>query len=101
MVGKKFESITLDAVFSGLRFTDEWCSAQIADPERGTTLTLRFDRAFRECVVYTAPHREAICIEPYTCVPGAFDLHPRGIDAGLRILGPGESFNATVEMRLD
>ena len=59
-----------------------------------------FDRAFRECVVYTPPHREAICIEPYTCVAGAFSLAEPGIDAGIRIVPPGGSFHARVEIEL-
>jgi len=49
-------------------------------------------------VVYTPPHREAICIEPYTCVPGAFNLNERGIAAGLRMVAPGDSFRAVAEI---
>jgi aldose 1-epimerase len=61
-------------------------------------MTQRFDGVFRECVVYTPPHREAICIEPYTCVPGALELDRRGIAAGLRMVPPGDSFRAVVEI---
>ena len=74
--------------------------ATIADPESGHQVSVTFDRAFRECVVYTPPHREAICIEPYTCVPDAFRLERDGVNAGLRVLSPGESFQAHVDMKL-
>jgi aldose 1-epimerase len=96
--GRPFRDITFDDVFCGLSFSDGWCTASIHDPASGCTLTQRFDAAFRECVVYTPPHREAICIEPYTCVPGCFELSLRGIDAGLTIVPPGGSFRAHVEI---
>jgi aldose 1-epimerase len=96
--GKRFAELKFDDVFSGLAFDGEWCTTSIRDPGSGVTMTQRFDRAFRECVVYTAPHRQAICIEPLTCVPSCFDLTARGIDAGLRIVPPGGSFACRVEI---
>lgn len=98
--GRRFGELTFDDVFTGLAFDGEWCTASVRDPSSGVTVTQRFNRAFRECVVFTPPHREAICIEPYTCVPGAFDLADRSIDAGLRTLAPGESFRARVEIEV-
>jgi len=99
--GLSFAEMQFDDVFAGLNFDDDnLCRARVSDPESGITLQLEFDKAFRECVVYTPPHREAICIEPYTCVPNAADLQARGIDSGLRILAPGESFEARVTMRI-
>ena len=96
--GVPFADITMDDVFTRLRFADDLCQASISDPGSGASMSLEFDRAFRECVVYTPPHREAICIEPYTCVPGGFALE--GVDTGLRILDPGESFQAKVRLRV-
>jgi aldose 1-epimerase len=98
--GERFGELKLDDVFSGLHFNGDWCETSIHDPGSRCTLTQRFDRAFRECVVYTPPHREAICIEPYTCVPGAFNLHTRGNDVGIRIMPPGASFRAVVEIEV-
>ena len=37
--------------------------------------------------VYTPP--QAICLEPQTCAPDAFNLSGRGIDAGMRVVAPG------------
>ena len=58
----------------------------------------RFGKPFRECVVFIPPHREAICLEPYTAVPNAFELTERGIDAGLAELSTGESTEVQVEI---
>lgn len=97
--GKKFGELTLDNCFAGLQFSNYWCAARIRDGESGCAMTIRFDRAFRECVVYTPPHREAICIEPYTCVPGAAAMQDPAA-AGLRILAPGEAWEARVEFAM-
>jgi aldose 1-epimerase len=97
--GQRFAEMKFDDAFTGLEFSSGWCQPSIHDPESGATVTVAFDSAFRECVVYTPPHREAICIEPYTCVAGAFNLDP-GLDTGLRILPPGGSFTAQVEFRV-
>jgi len=88
----------LDDVFTGLDFVGDMCTAGIEDPAANRRVSVAFDRAFRECVVYTPPHREAICIEPYTCVPDAIRLADAGIDSGLRVLAPGESFEARVQI---
>lgn len=63
-------------------------------------LTLWTADDFRELVLFTPPHREAICLEPYTCTTDAINLSPRGIDAGLRVLQPGEHWQGVVEMHL-
>jgi aldose 1-epimerase len=97
--GKKFAELTLDNCFAGLQFSGEWSASRILDSESGLAMTIRFDRAFRECVVYTPPHREAICIEPYTCVPGAVAMQDPAA-AGLRVLQPGESFEAKVKFKV-
>jgi aldose 1-epimerase len=96
--GQRFGDLKFDDVFGGLRFANGLCESSIHDPASGCTMTQCFAEAFRECVVYTPPHREAICIEPLTCVPDCFDLAKQGIDAGLKILPPGGSFAARVEI---
>jgi aldose 1-epimerase len=100
-LGIPFEGMQFDNVFGQLLFEGQWCRARVADPQSGRTMTMAFDDAFREIVVYTPPHREAICIEPYTCVPDCFRLAGEGIDAGLRVLNPGQSFTARVVIQLD
>jgi aldose 1-epimerase len=96
--GLRFGDTQFDDCFTDLRWNGDECRAQIADPASGRTMTMTFSRAFRECVVYNPPHREAICIEPLTCPPDPFRLSKLGVDAGLRVLAPGEFFEAHVEL---
>lgn len=99
--GASFEGLQFDDAFSDLVFAGDWTTASVSDASSGVTLEMHYDRSFRECVVYTPPHREAICIEPLTCVPGAITLQPHGIDAGLRVLAPGESFAARMRLEVN
>lgn len=52
---------------------------------------------FREVVVFNPPHRQAFCIEPYTCTTDAINLQQRGFDGGWRLLGPGQSWTGIVD----
>ena len=63
-------------------------------------MTLRFDEQFPYCVVFNPPHREAICIEPYTTLPNPFELEQSGVDPHLRVLPPGQKFWTKMEIRL-
>lgn len=96
--GLEFGGMTYDDVFAGLVFDGDACAASIDDHKSGLRMAVSFGREFRECVVYTPPHREAICIEPYTYVPGAWGLAGDPTRFGIRVLQPGESFAATVNM---
>ncbi|MFO0930004.1 MAG: hypothetical protein U0736_23765 [Gemmataceae bacterium] len=64
----------------------------------GRPVRLFCDPAFREMVVFTPPHRQAFCAEPYTCVTDAINLHPAGLDTGWQELAPGETWTATIEL---
>jgi aldose 1-epimerase len=98
--GMAFGMMKLDNVFTGLQRQGERYATTVFDPHSQVRVTQTFDRIFRECVVYTPPHRQAVCIEPYTCVPGAIELAARGIDAGLRMVPPGGSFTANVDIEV-
>lgn len=67
-------------------------------PSGDRMLTLWTNGDFRELVLFTPPHREAICVEPYTCTTDAINLSGRGVDAGLRVLAPGEHWTGAIEM---
>jgi aldose 1-epimerase len=54
---------------------------------------------FRESVLFIPVHRQAICVEPYTCATDAINLREKNIDAGLRQLAPGETWRGVVEVR--
>ncbi|MAV33900.1 MAG: aldose epimerase [Planctomycetaceae bacterium] len=99
--GIAFGDLQLDNVFTGLRFQEDRCRASIHDPDSGRTVSISFNRTFEQCVVYNPPHREAICIEPYSCVPGAFQLSQPAAPSGLLVLAPGESVEAVVDIVLE
>lgn len=66
------------------------------DPDTGVELAVQSDAGFRELVIYAPLDRDVVCLEPYTCVTDAFNLQARGIDAGVIVLEPGESWSGTI-----
>ena len=98
---RRFAELQLDDVLTGLPGPDRdgLCDCG-AIASSGDLLHLRASPAFREAVVFTPPHRQAFCIEPYTCTTDAINLQARGVDAGLLTLPPGGQWTAVVEMRL-
>ena len=90
-----------DTAFTNMRAdADGLLRTKLADPANGRALTQTFDTSFTQCVVYTPPHREAICLEPYTCVPDAIQLTAEGHETGLQILKPGESRKTKITLAL-
>jgi aldose 1-epimerase len=75
------------------------CST-LQDPS-GAELRILCSPVFREMVIFTPPHRQAFCVEPYTCPTDAINLQARGIDAGWLVVGPGERWRSVVELRVD
>jgi aldose 1-epimerase len=99
--GMAFSEMKLDNVFGGLKFENHRAAATVHDPKTGRTMTMTFDDQFAACVVYNPPHRQAVCIEPYTTLPDAFFLHEQEIDPHLLVLAPGKSFHTRIEIRLE
>jgi aldose 1-epimerase len=97
--GLRFGEMSFDDVFGDLECESHWCTVRVIDPHSGSRLAVQFNDTYRECVVFTPSHRQAVCIEPYTCVPNAPELQARGVDAGLRVLQPGEQFTAEMILR--
>jgi aldose 1-epimerase len=56
-------------------------------------------RDFGESVLFIPPHRQAVCVEPYTCATDAINLQERGIDAGWKSLPPGGIWTGAVMFR--
>lgn len=100
---RRFEELTLDHLLSGLPGAlDAAGLVERGVVQRGPlNVRVLTSPDFREAVVFTPPHRQAFCIEPYTCTTDAINLQARGIDAGLRILTPGQSWSGIVEFRAD
>jgi aldose 1-epimerase len=59
----------------------------IIDERAGLQLEQRFSAAFEHLVIFTPPNRNAICLEPYTCLTDAINYPD---EYGLHILPPGE-----------
>lgn len=91
----------LDDVFTGLDFVGHKCTARVRDPHSGRVMTLTWDDQCPHCVLFNPPHREAVCIEPYTTVPDPYGLLERGFDPSLRRLVPGEGMRTQFTIRLD
>ena len=90
-----------DTVFTKLRpDSDGRLRTHLFDPASDRTLTQTFDTSFTQCVVYTPGHREAICMEPYTCVPDAIRLAANGLETGLQILRGGEHRETTIRLEV-
>jgi aldose 1-epimerase len=75
------------------------CRAGLRHAEASGALRVWADAAFRELVLFTPPHRQALCIEPYTCATDAIHLDTQGIDAGWRVLDVDAEWSAAVEFR--
>ncbi|QDU94010.1 aldose 1-epimerase [Lignipirellula cremea] len=94
-LGMRFSQIDLDLGFTGLQWFDETATCRLLDTT-GRQVSIAWGPEFPHLVVYTPPHREAICLEPWTCLPDPLRLHEAGIASGLRLLAPGETIAATV-----
>jgi len=97
--GLRLNDHQFDTEFTDLRpDSDGLLRTRLGDPATGRTVTQTFDTNFTQCVVYTPGHREAICLEPYTCVPDAIRLAAEGHETGLQVLQPGESRQTTIRI---
>jgi aldose 1-epimerase len=124
------DGVALDDVFTGLAFapspTGPLATARLVDPS-GAAIAVDWTEAFTACVLFTPPHRRAVCIEPYTCLPGGAvpsgrsmpaggessagrdgvpgerpgTANPLDVSRGWRVLDPGETLAGRMTIRLD
>jgi aldose 1-epimerase len=64
--------------------------------QEGWTVRTTASKDFGDFVLFTPPHRQAACLEPYTCITDAINLQPRGVDAGLLVLPAGGRWSGWV-----
>jgi aldose 1-epimerase len=88
--------VVLDDVFTDLESQDRRVTTRLVDPA-GAEVRIDFDAAFSACVVFTPPHRRAVCIEPYTALPGTASFDE---SLGWRILEAGETLTASMTLSL-
>nr|MCS5585776.1 aldose 1-epimerase [Pseudomonadales bacterium] len=101
VAGVSLGGLELDDVFSGVMFEEGTAVAEIEDPNSGQRVIFRWDEACPYCVVYIPPHREAICIEPYSLVPGGYAFDPLVEHGGLVILEPGEQMRHRMTIAME
>lgn len=100
--GLRLDEHQFDTCFTGVRADrDNLVRTRLTDPTTGRRVTQAFSTAFTQCIVYTPGHRQAICLEPYTCVPDAIRLAAEGHLTGLQILQPGERFATTIKIEVE
>ena len=90
---------TLDTVYGDLgvlraRPDGLLLRAVLKRPDAAGQLDVWTTADFRESVLFTPVHRQALCIEPYTCVTDAANL---GADTGWHVLPPGGVWAGAVE----
>jgi aldose 1-epimerase len=73
--------------------------AVLSHPQALGRLRVLADPSFRDLVLFTPPHRQAVAIEPYTCSADAANLAERGIDSGWKVIPAGANWEASVEYR--
>ncbi len=100
---RRLGELALDDVLTGLparapRLDGLLERAAVWGAAVGGPLRLFCAPAFRELVVFNPPHRQAFCVEPYTCTTDAVNLQQRGSDAGWLVLEPGGSWSAAIEL---
>lgn len=96
--GIPFDLLELDHIFGDLVFENGRCTVGFRAPDNSCVVWMSFPELFQCCVVYTPPHREAICIEPYTAIPDPFSLQNNGEETGLMVLAQGEQCSGWVRM---
>ncbi|HWL08945.1 MAG TPA: aldose 1-epimerase [Planctomicrobium sp.] len=99
--GASFGEIKFDDVFTGWQSDGGTVRSSILDPKAGVQLMQICDsQYFREAVVYTPPGRNAVCIEPYSCVTDAINLHSKDINTGLQVLPPGQVVQTWIALQV-
>ncbi len=98
--GITWEAAQLDDVFWDLEPAGDRIETALRCAQTGASIRQTFDADFLGCVVYTPPHREAVCIEPYTCVPNAPELSGSHT-TGWRELPAGASWRGNVRIEYE
>jgi aldose 1-epimerase len=90
--GVVVDEIPLDHAYAG------WDGSAIIEwPERRARLVMTADPALSTLVIFSPPDAAFFCVEPVSHCIDAFNLAAGGMtDTGMRVLAPGETWEATV-----
>jgi len=92
----------LDNVFTGITGPKVGGMVELAvlsHPSAMGRLQFLVDPAFRELVLFTPAHRQAVAVEPYSCSADASNLAAKGFDTGWKVIPTGGAWEAAVEYR--
>ncbi|MBL8817660.1 MAG: aldose 1-epimerase [Planctomyces sp.] len=95
-----FDTLKVDDVFTDLETQKGISVCRIIDEKAGVQIEQYCSAGFREVVAFTPPWSSSVCLEPYTCVTDAINLYARGIDGGLKVLEPGQSWQGWIEIEV-
>lgn len=99
--GIRFGTRSLDNVYTGWQSDGGTVRCSLIDERAGLELQqVCDDRLFREAIVFTPPGRNALCMEPYTCVTDAINLHRQELDTGLNVLAPGDLVQTWIALQV-
>ncbi|MFL5339125.1 MAG: aldose 1-epimerase, partial [Gemmataceae bacterium] len=88
---RRFAELNLDSLYTDFGPATELFRQGVVEHVGVGRVEVWADPEYRELVAFTPPHRQAVCLEPYTCANDAVNLQARGIEAGWRVLQPGQS----------
>lgn len=94
--GIRMRDVSLDDAF---RLTPGSDHCEIMDEAAGYQIAQSFSPEFTQMIIFTPPGRDAVCLEPYTCLTDAVNLTE--IDTGWQVLAPGESQTLNVTIALE
>lgn len=95
---RRFDELHLDDVLTGLPGNGP-IGQVLSDPlGKGPRLMVTASPGWRELVVFTPPHRQAVCLEPYTCPTDAINLWASGLEVGWLVLPPGEKWEEVIRL---
>lgn len=99
---KRISLLNLDDVYTQITSTENDGLRTLGTLERGDDwkIDVKGTSQFREVVMFTPPHRQAICIEPYTCPTDAMNLVNSIPDVGWQVVEPGGTWTAGVSFEL-
>ncbi|AQS87231.1 aldose 1-epimerase [Neoasaia chiangmaiensis NBRC 101099] len=73
--------------------------AEIDDPDGGYRIVIEADEVFRHLVVFTAPEKPFVAVEPVTNMNDAIH-HPEILERGLQVVPPGQRISGSMRFRL-
>jgi aldose 1-epimerase len=91
---RPFLELNLDDVLTDLP-PGSALGGAVFDARNNIGVRMRMDPVYRDVVAFTPPHRQAVCLEPYTCSTDAINLQAQGLDAGWQTLPAGAEWSAT------